>query len=464
MRPPLALLVLALVAGCAAPELPVAREMRLGDDAGPGELAFSAPVVVSRVPPGHVTAEPSLAIADDGTIVVAAPYRAACAVTLHFEPIVVDCGWSRAWRSTDGGATFHGLGDAEGRLVPGQGGGGDADVVTLPNGRAVLVDLDTRMGLRTYLSPDAGDTWTPGPIVRNGANGFGDRPWLAARADGRILLVWGNTSGSGFVDLVASDDGGVSYGPRQRLASTYETVGPTHLAADGTTLIPYVDRETGVRLLRSVDAGASWADLDTGARPVPSPGATPADGHGRRTLLFPVAVSDAAGAIHVAWSEAKENASRVWLTTSTDAGSTWGPPTPVTPPGAQAVFPWLVAGDAGRFALLHLAADTPGDPNVGAHAWRLRAAISLDGGASFQSALVSPEVVHVGSICSNGAGCGYPFTPLVNDRALLDFFEATLTPAGDLAVTWTKVPLEEGRQHLLQYARQTGGGRLVSAP
>ncbi|HET6404999.1 MAG TPA: sialidase family protein [Candidatus Thermoplasmatota archaeon] len=432
---------------------------------------FGASLQLFATGPGGIGGEPSVAVAPDGTIYVAAPVIPAATLAGGFLGLA-DFGQIRVWKSTDGGATFTLLNDENGRLTPKGRGNGDADISVGPDGSVYAIDLGG--GIPLYISRDAGATWE-GKGNLNDKDTVTDRQWIDVEGE-LLAVIWANQSAQDVrgIDITLSTDRGETWSHPRPLVDGMIQFGPVEIAPGGTDLyIPYVTFDgRALRVLASHDAGATWADHDTGhAHPRPSYLGTPlpdVEGRWSPTLIFPVLAADKAGNLFLVYSEYVPGGetTQLMMTRSADKGVTWSEPTRVST-SANAVFPWIVAGEAGHVAVAYLASDLPLDPNKGVHEWRLEIAVSRDAAdaASFEVAH-TVERVHRGSVCSSGGGCtgGLVHVVAYEDRALLDFFEMALTPEGKLVVVWTATEGGADRGPRVMFAAQTEGDGLLALP
>ncbi len=275
-----------------------------------------------------------------------------------------------------------------------------------------------------------------------------DRPWLATYGRATVYLSYltrGDDQLSGHVTVRRSDDAGVTW---QAVGDPVAALPPVHgwsgnlavhgwsgnLAVDprdGTVYEVFVTETPGqmnggaddisnhfnrIVVARSHDGGATWRDTL-----VYQGGSGEDDAN-----MWPGLAIDAAGRLYAAWSDRR----RVLLSSSTDGGTIWSPArriAAVTAIGARAsVLPSITAGAAGHVALAWYGADTWDSLSPRAR-WRVYAATSSDGGAAF-SATVVTDVVHQGPICTKGDAC-----PDLQ-RQLLDNLGLALDPRTNRAV------------------------------
>ncbi len=139
--------------------------------------------------------------------------------------------------------------------------------------------------------------------------------------------------------------------------------------------------------------------------------------------VFPVlAVDSVSGALYASWSDAQH----VFVSKSTDQGSTWSSAIAVNAgPATTVVFPWLaVLGQTVDVVYYGTTVSSKDDPNA---AWNVYMAQSKDGGAHFTQSLVTAHPNHVGVICTFGTGCAR------GTRNLLDLFQVAINPRNSLA-------------------------------
>lgn len=473
MRLPLVIALALLAAGCVQPAAEVAPAGAPVDLVMPTlPPVFGAPLQLASAGAAGLGGEPSVAVGPDGTIYVAAPMIAADTLAGGFLG-VRDFGQIRVWRSTDGGASFELLNDEGGRLTPKDRGNGDADISVGPDGSVYAIDLGG--GVPLLLSRDAGETWeSKGEL--NDEDTRTDRQWIDV--EGELLAVtWANQSAEDArgIDITFSTDRGETWSKARPLVDGMIQFGPVEIAPGGQHIyMPYVTAGAWeLRVLASHDGGINWTDHEVGhAHPRPStlgsglPDAV--EGRWSPTFIFPVLAADKAGHLYLAYSEYREGdeTTQLMLQRSHDMGATWTEPAPIAS-AANAVFPWIVAGDEGQVAVSYFASDLAIDPNKGPHEWRVEIALSRDAhdAATFEVAQAF-ENVHVGSICPNGGGCtgGLAHIVVYEDRSLLDFFEMAFGPDGKLVVVWTQTEGDNDRAPKVMFAAQTEGDGLLALP
>lgn len=165
---------------------------------------------------------------------------------------------------------------------------------------------------------------------------------------------------------------------------------------------------------------------------------------------------DDAGNLYAAWIDKRAGAASfgAYVARSTNGGTSWSTPVRVSGPGTG-VFPWIVAGSDGRTAVAWY--ETPamgGNPNnvPAGSPWNAFVATktdwATDPAAAWTTVQVSASPNHFGPLCTLGAAC-------TANRALLDFFEATIGPDGKVHVAWSDDVVFRAF-----HAEQTGGVRM----
>src|SRR3954467_7388160 len=184
-------LPIALLAGTVAATTAVV----LGTPGTAHAAGFGASVLVSD----DNVSEPGVDVAPDGTLYVNGPVGVLS--NIPGSP-------STVWRSDNGGASWTKLPASLKGNLPG---GGDSDIVVLPNGN--LAETDLWLGDSTVAtSTDKGQTWLANPV--QGAL-VQDRQWVAATSSAVYHVVHQIPTG---LILSKSLDGGLKY-PIHNLAA-----------------------------------------------------------------------------------------------------------------------------------------------------------------------------------------------------------------------------------------------------
>ncbi len=441
-RPLLVALVLTaatVLAGCASPEL--AEESPAAVITDPFDvLTFAAPLIVDA---SRIASEPSISVAADGTIFIAAPTGVIKYATRPQDAIQhADKGIYQGaiWRSTDGGGSFEhlaGLGPTPYHTA--QPGGGDSDIAIDGNGRVYVTD---QFGFFTEVvqwSDDNGVTWE-GSVAPASGEPPVDRQWLTVDPEvpGHVFLHY-NRIGYGFT-VSETRDGGATWASRQ----VSESGGPSGrgLALPGGWYGFAFRSSDGIGIVRSTDGGATFNDFT-----LPVAVGAVAD-------FFPSLFVDTAGTMYVSWMEATSGGARVAYTYSKDQGATWAPTTIAYEQPGYGTFSWGVAGDAGRVAFVWYGAEDP-DTDWFVESVVLVGADTDEPRATY--ARVDPAPIRVGRPCESGSTC-------TSGRELGDFFEAAIAPDGKLLVAYVRVlNAEDGGR--VAFAKQADGVKLyLGAP
>ncbi len=266
-----------------------------------------------------------------------------------------------------------------------------------------------------------------------------DRQWITS--DGPVVYISYHDSGSStLIHVVRSTDDGF----------TWTKVSSPIVGADGVTASSTFNNDQGelvadhfsgnvyavwaagqasiqkgttanfnqIFVSRSSDMGVTWTASLVFAAPLNT----------ALNNVFPaLAVDPSNGHLFATWSDAHN----VWVSMSTDEGSTWSSAVQVNSGNAvTAVFPAIAA----RNGLVDLAyygttASSKDDPSA---VWNTYMAQSTDG-VHWAQSVVSAHANHVGVICTSGTGCA---NPLVS-RTLLDLFEIAINAQGKAAVIYT---------------------------
>ena len=386
------------------------------------------------------------------------------------------------------------------------GGGGDSyQVVGQTTHKVFFVDLPGPGCVTMNTSADQGETWVGDNIGCGQSPGaIDDRQWdavdenapLPAGNSGNVYVSFINFTNIAFPTLAlarSTHDGATGTfvtdslcntlaapGPGQTptattcpdpLDSALQVAGPpvvdysnTHNLyipfVRGTPIIPGVSAGPPYSLwvAKSTDGGSTWTRnqvADLGA-------------HNPQNL-FPEMTVDTAGNLYYTWSQTQGPSSDssgltgeqdVYYTFSTDSGTTWAAPIPLTQESNDsAVMPWMVAGDPGRVDLVYYKATSGLNSNVGFDAngnpmvWNVYFAQSLNAlntGSNFKSVQISDHPNHLGGICTAGLACS-------GDRDLLDFFTVDIDHLGAANVVWADDNTTRGSDTRNKFSRQLSG-------
>ncbi len=429
-----------------------------------GNFTFAAPVQLTR--PNNLTSTGSTGFFSDSDgepRVVHDSVGNLYATAIQGVPAGSD-----TWTSKDGGATWSYLGQPDGAAAlnviteeNGAGlGGGDEDIITLPNGRIVMTSL--WLGSNTTCVSDTGGTvWACNP---NGSTLPGDdRQWLANYGNNIVYITSKQlgtvvTGGTQSIYVAKSVDGGVTF-PFVSPVTTPElgiqpgVEGNIITDKNGNVYLVFFDPNgTILYLAKSTDQGSTW----TIKQVYQVPSCTP-------TLcidlanVFPAIAADAANNLYIVFSDG----TNAYYTASTDGGATWRLPTVVQSGyGIKTTMePWVVAGDAGKINVLFYGTSATSNMATDAN-WVVYMAQSQNALAkvpTFSTAPATPWVIHQGPICTNGLGCAS------GTRTMLEyFFPDTYVDGNAIAVYPDSEHVQDttADNTTVWFIRQTGGNRI----
>jgi hypothetical protein len=356
------------------------------------------------------------------------------------------------WTSKDGGATWQ-------RTVFGQTGFAtdpskntgfsDPDLTQDEGGRVYDTGIDLANDA-LFSSNDGGFTLDKG----NADCHDGDRPWLAgAKKDEAFMAADGNTSGH---VIVRSGDGGDS-------CETTEV--PDNATGRNGYGKMYYDHNTEQLMEPELYFGddgnvnaiglATWSRGQKEFTPHPIT-TTTLFGH------FPSIGIDAADNIYLTWDTNERDANgkggcnagptplpnKIQLAISKDHGITWTVRTIAAPANARVMWPWMVAGDAGKVSIVWYQTDRITDPDCANSddpqpkyslmEAQLFDATNPDSTATVVDAAGRP--ISTGGVCQGGTTC----VATGQDRRLGDYFTNAIDARGCVIIasgdTTTKDP------------------------
>lgn len=342
---------------------------------------------------------------------------------------------SDTWKSVDWGNTWNYIGEPDGAQAAASGlglvgvgaGGGDEDIITLPNGNIVMTSLWLGSNT-TCVTSDGGSLWACNP---NGSTlPADDRQWLANYGSNIVYItskqLGGGLNGTDSIYVAKSIDGGVTFPLVSQVTTPELGVQP---GDQGNMLVDpnsgnvytvfFAAVEDQLYLAKSVDGGQSWILKLVFQAPN-----TVSLAH-----VFPSLTLDHAGNLYIAFSDGSSS----FLTASTDGGATWTTPVRVNA-GANlktTVEPWVVAGDAGKVAVFFYGTSDPSF-NSSTAQWSIYMAQSLNALAPVPLFAISAAtgVMHIGAICNNGTACAS------GTRNLLEYFYPDVYPDGNVFVPY----------------------------
>jgi hypothetical protein len=418
----------------------------------------------------HGSGEPSIDVAEDGSIYIVAPTGLTAQRGL---PAPIGSGGDLVWRSDDNGETWNFLPNT---IV----GGGDGDVVT-GAGDIVYASGLSLACVSLARSADRGATWVNNPVTCSDSP-IDDRQWND-EFDGAVFTAFGsigvdqlNISKSLITDpaVVTSTNVRISSTDHQwpgvmdvdplegTVYMAWQTVGSPN-DCDSGGCEPEEASTTTPDIIKI--AALSATDFTLGPLAMPEHIVVASRPFDTFDAFVGVDVSPQ-GAVYVVWNERHPEVQETWsmLSVSNDQGDTWSEPTKVNTIATTA-FPWVTAGDDGRVMVSYYGTAAKGNsPETVSGDWRVYNAFSDDGGETFGETLVTPNYMHQGAVCTSGTGCAG------GTRDLIDFFETEMTPAGCLVITYTdnaRDVVEAGvrvtdEAELIAFAKQTDGPSLLA--
>lgn len=410
------LLSFVLLAGCAS--LP---------SADPDELAFFAPVAVSKEAPG---AEPVIALAPDGTAYVEGIGREEARNV------------NKVFRSDDGGATWTDV------TPPATGYERSNDgFLAVGDDGTVYASNVFSLTFQLFRSDDKGASWTrlsipPVPATMH-------RHWYAATGDtlhvtieafpasyapffaGLPPLPGSENDAQGGMWYLRSDDRGATWSTPAHIDPIVNFAGQTNMvmSADGQKL--YVGRyqedadpseytydDGHWYLLASEDGGATWERREM------------FDLTSEISTAVPGLSLAPDGALWMAWTQEFAGNSTLFVANSTDGGATWSAPWMPDGSAGTRAMAWSGVAPDGRVGLMWYQADVAGTASKVDAAWSV---LYMELGRD--PVRVTPERVHEGNICAKGPACGEG-----EDRTLLDYPWMDFGPDGE---AWLVFPSTE---------------------
>ena len=409
--------------------------------------------------------EPSLRVAQDGTVYVSSIRGVPTGVDLHRYYAPVD-----GPPNADGTYPFKYEGRPDGCGILASGcdfigiaqGGGDVDLAVnypaagVPN--LALTSLTLAPGITATHSTDRGDHFTqPNPVAATIPGD--DRQWMDGTGASTVYLSYHDVATFN-IDVNRSIDGGQTY-----QAGLGEAIDPATLPAAGgvpatntgslhgsirvdRSSCPsrgnlyqiFVAPDSAAENLAGQPPRAVYVGVSTDVKlglPVFTfkdhkvftgpPGTSFAQ-------IFPALAVDALGNLYAVWSDN----SNVFYSSSTDLGNTWTPAIRLNSGptvGMTNVFPWIDADANGHVGVVWFGGDRAGNSNDKTiHEptndmrnwtnWNVYYSESLSGQAaqpSFSQAVISDHVVHRGTVSTGGLGGGA-------NRNLGDYFQIAFDP------------------------------------
>jgi hypothetical protein len=383
------------------------------------------------VDPFRLISEPNLAVDSTGAVYTSGPGGSASQQ-------------STFWKSDDNGIQYHPIGIAGELKQNSFAGGGDTEYALAKDDTLYAADQEFLLCNATFRSSDRGNTFATGETCLPGT----DRPWMSVydptgTPAGRRVYFAANqgalVSGVGCYVNVSTDDG-LTYVPANGTTGTFggnqHCVG--HMAIDPTNGTLYIPTSSGV--WKSTDGGKTFSNLGNPPGPI-------------SYTLFANLATDSVGNLYYFYTRTRSGSSGpVMLAMIPKGSTTWSTPVQVnTPDIKSAVFPWIVAGDTGRIAMMYLGTNDPSfnssGPGIGgANAqWHVYVAMSTNAitcspncaanpSPTFTQVQADDHVMHKGTICIGGfPGCLQGQA----DRSMADFFVISMDPRdGRVFLVW----------------------------
>ena len=398
-------------------------------DLRPAPLKFGKPRFIDTQRAGG---EPVSQVAQDGSIIVSAHagtthvYKDPNAAPGAGDFAVGYTNQTLNWRSADGGETWQYVGVAGQQAGPHSAtssGFSDPDLTMDAGGTIYNTEIDLAND-SVFASPDDGQSWP----TANPAAASGDRPWLTGQEKDEVFLyvnsphqLWRSTDAGLTFELVTTDFPAVSKLQNDPLNPKHGLIGPLN---DGGIAI-------------SADDGVTWKEY-------------PGPGLGKSTQFFGAIAVDNAGWVYTAAAGGYTGSTdtkpdgEVTVNYFNRKTKKWGTAATIPMPKGDALWPWLIAGDDGRLAVVWY--QTLGKDSHKFYAFAAEttnahgATVTCsDGkkhfvGPQFRVANASQRPIHVGDICLSGTACNASPNFSQGDRRLGDFFTVNYDHSGSLFI------------------------------
>jgi hypothetical protein len=457
------LLVVPLLLAAVLPLAGTARSGARCPSVKPRPLDFSKPTYIDKTRAGG---EPVSIVGQDGSIVVSAHagtthiYKNPEALPGSSDFLVGYSNQTLNWRSDDGGETWKYVGLAGqpvGPHSPTSTGFSDPDLTMDAGGKLYNVEIDLA-NVAVFASPDDGQSWpTANPVAASG-----DRPWVTGQEKDEVFLYVNLPK-----QLWRSTDGGLTFTPVT-----------TNFPADGKLIVDPLNPKKGLigpsgsGVAISDDDGKTWKAYQgvLGA----STQFFGAVGVDRAGWVYSVAAggysgsNDATPDGEVTFNYFNRQTKK-WLTQ----------PIEIPTPKGDALWPWVMAGDDGRVAIVwyQTFAEKPDDFYIyaayttNAHGTTVRCS---DGSKrfvppQFSVANASDRPIHIGKICLSGTACNANLNFEGGDRRLGDFFTVNFDNRGTIFIVSGDTMLRnpaEGPKPVANpiFIRQSSGDPLLVKP
>ena len=374
---------------------------------------------------------------------------------------------SDTWRSSDGGATWNYLGEPDGaqalNVLSGTNGvglgGGDEDLITLPNGQIDMTSLWLGSNT-TCTSRNAGSTWLCNP---NGSMlPADDRQWLANYGNGIVYITSKQlgtvVAGPESIYVAKSTDGGTTF-PIVTLVTTPELgiqpgdQGNIITDTSGNVYTVFFDTTgTIVYMAKSTDGASTWMIKQVYAAPPCTPTLCISLVH-----VFPSIAADSANNLYIVFSDGSNS----YYTSSTNGGASWRLPTIVQSGFGlkTTVEPWVVAGAPGSINIFFYGTTARNfmDNNANWVVYMAQSQNALAKVPTFAIAPATPYVIHTGAICNMGSACPS------GTRTMLEYFFPDTNIDGNAAAVFPDsihVRDTTAANTTVWFVKQTSGNKI----
>ena len=443
-------------------------------DVAPPEIAFDEPLYIDRQRAGG---EPVSIVAQDGSISISAHagtthiYKAPDAAAGARDFALGYFNQTLTWRSDDNGRSWQYIGlvgQREGPHSVTSTGFSDPDYAMDQAGNIYNVEIDLA-NVAVFSSPDDGQSY---PFAHPYA-AFGDRPWLTALEEKEVFLYVNLPRG-----MFKSTDGGLTWIPMTGSVPVTSKSLPDPLNPDDGLIGPTNrgNQPVGRFAIGTENEAArtiSWQTHDFG--PI-----------GSSRQFFGVVGVDNAGNVYQGAAGGYSGAGDTNPTGEVSfayyeraTGQTNPEKIVIPTPAGDALWPWIIAGDDGRAAVVWYQ-NLAGDPKnfyiyaAVTHNAHGSTVTCSDGSTKeipprFTVVNVSGRPVHFGHICLAGTNCNANPSFEGGDRRLGDFFTVNFDKDGNLFVASADTMLQNplgGPKPVGNpiFIRQVSGDKMLEQP
>ncbi len=358
-------------------------------------------------------------------------------------------------KSTDNGDSYHlvSLSDTRPDIPPG---GGDTDITTDDQGFVYFADLEGAFeNVGVGVSNDGGNLWRKNAVSVGST--LVDRQWLAvdngltgSSIDNTVFLtfhvvtrgvqVFSSPGSQGVTDLT----GGLVF---QNAADTIfvapdASCGESKFDPVSRNLYLVCGRGSHVEIIRGHVNPSTRTGIHFDRLAAPN-----SPGGGGVSDLFPVLSIDTSGNLYAVWVD--KNNQNVYLSSSTDQGSTWSAPLQVNgDPANSNLFPWVAAGSPGLVDVVFLGTSLPAAPSSFPNWFNSRQAATVvkwfpylaqvhfnftsPASSTIFQTPASEHPTHYGQVCDSGTTC----LETNGDRVMADFIAVTIDGDGGARVVY----------------------------